>query len=60
MAIPRIAGRVGQMTASDTFALVDAVRPRITEERIATMPEIDRMMAVAHSEVDVAYGQSLV
>lgn len=50
--VGRYGGRTGQMTAADTFALLEGLRPIVTAQSIASPQTYDRALATARVELD--------
>lgn len=50
--VGRYGGRAGQMTAADTFALLEGLRPLVTAQGLAAPHDFDRALATARVEVD--------
>ncbi len=46
-------GRAGQMTAADTFALIEALRPIVIAQGVASPQTFDRALETARLEVDL-------
>lgn len=50
--VGRYGGRTGQMTAADTLALIEGLRPLITAQGVASPQTFDRALAAARAELD--------
>lgn len=50
--VGRYGGRAGQMTAADTFALLEGLRPIVTAQGVVSPRVFDHALAVARVEID--------
>jgi SAM-dependent methyltransferase len=55
----RYGGRAGQMNATDTFALIEGVRPLVVAQGLTTEQEFNHLLSTARAEVDQPQRQSV-